>query len=269
MPSLTSSSLPREQNPQRWWPLPYSRYPPCSRFRPHHDLTTLPWRLVEWVRYNRVYATKRRGSCCPYPSIIIHRTSGAHASPTLVDPPYDRLGTVRTAHRCPWMSIRHTPSHKAATNPGRPAALVFAVMQPHHRPHRRHPGRRAPWSKRDSPDLLSPCILTDAEMPTYHGDRSLPLNSPPPLPDNTQRPYPAVRELPSHPSMFRPAHRPRLLVTDTSPHSGIPTSQLEAVSGAHCRIADGVIAIYSSSVFAPSSIALGSMYAHRIACRTP
>jgi hypothetical protein len=82
------------------------------------------------------------------PSIAIHCTSRAHASPTLVDSPYDRLGTVRTAHRCPWTSIRRTPSHKAATNSGRPAALVFAVIQPHHRPHRRHPGHRAPWSKR-------------------------------------------------------------------------------------------------------------------------
>jgi hypothetical protein len=70
--------------------------------------------------------------------------------------------------------------------------------------------------------------------------------------------------------MFRPAHRPRLLVTETSPpgQSGIPTSQLEAASGAHCCIADGVIAVYSGSAFAPSSTALGSMYAHRIARRT-
>ncbi|KAJ7330459.1 hypothetical protein DFH08DRAFT_1084214 [Mycena albidolilacea] len=77
------------------------------------------------------------GGLCPTPdpSITIHRTSGARASPTPVDSPYDRLGTVRTAHRCPWTSIRRTPSHKAAMNPGRPAALVFAVMQPHHRPH--------------------------------------------------------------------------------------------------------------------------------------
>jgi hypothetical protein len=68
--------------------------------------------------------------------------------------------------------------------------------------------------------------------------------------------------------MFRPAHRPCFLVTETSPHSGIPTSQLEAVSGAHCRIADGAIAMYSGSAFAPSSTAFGSMYAHRIARRT-
>jgi hypothetical protein len=62
-----------------------------------------------------------------------------------------------------------------------------------------------------------------------------------------------------------------LLVIETSPpgHSGIPTSQLEAVSGAHCRIADGVIAIYSGCAFAPPSTALGSMYAHRIAHHTP
>jgi hypothetical protein len=68
--------------------------------------------------------------------------------------------------------------------------------------------------------------------------------------------------------MLRPAHRPRLLVTETSPHSGFPTSQLEPVSGAHCRIADNAIAIYSGSAFALSSTALGSMYAHRIARRT-
>jgi hypothetical protein len=68
--------------------------------------------------------------------------------------------------------------------------------------------------------------------------------------------------------MFRPAHRPCLLVTETSLHSSIPTSQLEAVSGAHCRIADGAIAIYSGSAFVPPSTALGSMYAHRIARRT-
>ncbi|KAJ7840305.1 hypothetical protein B0H14DRAFT_3869510 [Mycena olivaceomarginata] len=79
----------------------------------------------------------------------------------------------------------------------------------------------------------------------------------------------AVRELPSHPSMFPPAHRPRLLVTETSPHSGIPTSQLEAASGAHCRIADGAIAIYSGGALAPSSTALGSIWIRTIADSSP
>ncbi|KAJ7318933.1 hypothetical protein DFH08DRAFT_1086303 [Mycena albidolilacea] len=78
-----------------------------------------------------------------------------------------------------------------------------------------------------------------------------------------------VRELPSHPSTFRPAHHPRLLVTETSPHSGIPTSQLEAVSGAHCRIADGDIPIYSGSAFPPSSTALGSIWIRTIADSSP
>ncbi|KAJ7878733.1 hypothetical protein B0H14DRAFT_1628385 [Mycena olivaceomarginata] len=103
------------------------------------------------------------------PSITIHRTSGVHASPTPVDSPYDRLGTVRAAHRCLWTSIRRTPSHKAATNPGRPAALVFAVMQPHHRPHRRHPGRRTPWSKRYHPSQRFPGSAL--EPPSMHSHR--------------------------------------------------------------------------------------------------
>jgi hypothetical protein len=39
-----------------------------------------------------------------------------------------------------------------------------------------------------------------------------------------------------------------------------PTIKLDAVGGAHRRIADGVIAIDCGRAFAPSSTALGSVY---------
>jgi hypothetical protein len=76
------------------------------------------------------------------PFITIHRTSGAHASPTAVDSPYDRLATVRAAHRCPWTSIRRTALHKAATNrpPGRPC-LRGHVTSP-------SPSPTASWTSR-------------------------------------------------------------------------------------------------------------------------
>ncbi|KAJ7743745.1 hypothetical protein B0H14DRAFT_3167544, partial [Mycena olivaceomarginata] len=80
-----------------------------------------------------------------------------------------------------------------------------------------HRGRNATAHPSDSPDRR---LSLHAFSPTTRRPRATEIAA--------WRPYPAVRESPSHPSMFRPAHRTRLLVTETSPHSGIATSQLEA-----------------------------------------
>ncbi|KAF7336406.1 hypothetical protein MVEN_02189500 [Mycena venus] len=165
------------------------------------------------------------------------------------------------------------PFHKATTSPGRPAALVSTLMQPHHRPRRRHPGYLAPRSKQSLgyhpipaiPRIrarASLCILADDETPPCDGGRSLPPKRAATASTTTQRPYPAVRDPAASPIDVLPGASHTLARRSMSPHSGITTIKLEAVSGAHCRIADGVIAMSCGSAFPPSSSALGSMYAH-------
>ncbi|KAJ7337591.1 hypothetical protein DFH08DRAFT_1082794 [Mycena albidolilacea] len=158
-------------------------------------------------------------------------------------------------------SIHRMPSHKAAT---RPAALVPALMQPHHRPHRRHPGRPTPWSKRSRGyqrfrgSARAPlCIHPDDKTPPCDGG----------CPNGAHLGDGEAWAM--HQAIHRWVRRQgrarwgTVVVEAVEVRLGAgcdPTIKLDAVGGAHCRIADGVIAIDCGRAFAPSSTALGSVH---------
>ncbi|KAJ7811201.1 hypothetical protein B0H14DRAFT_1473259 [Mycena olivaceomarginata] len=223
----TSSSLP---HPQRWWPLPHPGSVPImlfSVFAPKKTNRPLTFSLFQKIQVSSLfsiptqprrdnashgalwngyeYATKHRGSCCPYPSITIHRTRRLRRS--------IRRMTVSAqyaqhtdAHGRPFAAPHRTrPRQTPAARPPLSSwscnltiALTDGILDVAHRgrngayycisllflcssfsPSRGYrPSQRFPGSALEPPS----CILADDETPTCHGDRSLPLNAPPPLP---------------------------------------------------------------------------------------